>query len=741
MPRPRIIPRSSQGNIKDPWETLSSGIRDTLSHSQSRLQLSTLHRACGMLVSKGELDKLIKGMNDMVDAHFAGWHKELLNVTGNILVEKFSNIYEDFKNLSSILPKFYMLLDRQFPEQKNKTLNQIRSLFLKRILADKDLIYKSLEPGLIQAINSARSGNDFTIHFSKMLVEMLYSFTNNLKDKLDLFPHFFGKMNEETFLYYESFYQNKFNASAFPQYIQTVADQFQIEKRLIDDIFNPDDSKELLMNALQSLLVSNEDEFLSGETPPISDALIASNQFPLKWLVDTYRQYGIHIERLYTTCAQFVKNEMLKLQEYFPELQTDDSAHHSPNDPIKNRDIPVYIYKLMQCALRLSTSYRNVFNPKEIKESNQPLINAITDAWNEPRFNIIENFCIYIDSIIKSEFNNVSFEDPPETIHLFYKYLTEKRSFDIIYDTYFMRRLIKMRNKLPDLEFPIISAIRKTSPDFLINYDKRIKCVNDSLELSEEFRSEKQSHDVDISPVIFNQRYFPLSDDKETLLPNIIEPVNSEFIQFYQSKHQQRKLELLCSCTTVEFKFQRAPRVYTLTTDVPCAIILSYIADKKTATYKDLCEELKIDKQYINKGLQKLTNSSSRILIRSSQDKQLQDTDVFQLNNEFQSKTTKITISPVRSDLKKDKIIAYSRIDDMKAVSIKANICRVLKQRNSLELSDLERYVINTLQSYFKVEVSNIRKALKDLESTDAVSRMIKQEQNENGQVIVTYVA
>ena len=119
-----------------------------------------------MLVSKGELDKLIKGMNDMVDAHFAGWHKELLNVTGNILVEKFSNIYEDFKNLSSILPKFYMLLDRQFPEQKNKTLNQIRSLFLKRILADKDLIYKSLEPGLIQAINSARSGNDFTIHFS-----------------------------------------------------------------------------------------------------------------------------------------------------------------------------------------------------------------------------------------------------------------------------------------------------------------------------------------------------------------------------------------------------------------------------------------------------------------------------------------------------------------------------------------------------------------------------------------------
>ena len=154
-----------------------------------------------------------------------------------------------------------------------------------------------------------------------------------------------------------------------------------------------------------------------------------------------------------------------------------------------------------------------------------------------------------------------------------------------------------------------------------------------------------------------------------------------------------------------------------------------------------MCEELKIHKQYINKGLQKLTNSSNRILIRSSQDKQLQDTDVFQLNNEFQSKTTKITISPVRSDLKKDKIIAYSRIDDMKAVSIKANICRVLKQRNSLELSDLERYVINTLQSYFKVEVSNIRKALKDLESTDAVSRMIKQEQNENGQVIVTYVA
>ncbi|KAH0792679.1 nuclear pore complex subunit [Histomonas meleagridis] len=725
MPRPRIQKRKL---ADDPWNIVSKGIQDTLSRKQSGLSMSYLHMAVHSLISNGDFRKLEDGLSDLITAHFKTYKDELSQLAGNPLIVRFSNIFSDFENYCLILPKFCMLLDRHYESTiPQRTLTLIREKFLQGVLSDKNLIKMTID-GIIKDITTLRRKEEIDLSYAKNLVKMFYNFKNEANIKI--FESFFDKFVEETKKFYDDFYVNKFGSNSFSNYLKIIEDQINHEQNLLQEFLNAEDAQKILFICFNVLVISRESNFLEGREPLIASALVEQDCRPLKWLVETYQRFSIDIENLYNSCATFIQNEMLKLIPNFEPPAAGSKA--------KKQDIPTSISQLMEVTMKHVVPYNTVFttiaNAPVVKKAAATLKEAITKAWNNDKFDIKQNFNVYIDSIIRSEYKSIPIEKFANLVAYFCDITTEKKPFEVIYEAMFMRRLIKIKKKLPDLELPVISAIRnKVSHKFLERYDQYIKQLNDSFTFEEDFKTYKSQNkqmtsELQISPLVFNGQSFPLPKDEEKNMPTTISEANREFVQYYKTKHPTHNLLLLSTATTVEFKLQipknaksAIPRTYQIVCDVPTSYILSTTAEKKDGMkFSEMCDLLG-NRNMAGKIVLNLSSATNKILDRyeSADPKKLDDNDKFRLNRNFFSQNQRINIKPALSESKLDKKETHTTIMYETTDAIKASICRILKREITMNLSDLENTVILDLREFFITTPEKVRLMAQELETTN----------------------
>lgn len=745
MPRERINAKTKMG---DPWATLSSAIKDTLQKKETDLRLSMIHKACTVLVTKGQYDIIFNGLSDLLKQHFEEWHKQLQAAAGDPLLTILTEQYESFKDYCSIFPKFYMSYDRHFQkETPSKTLNQIRKLFISIILSDLPLFKEAATPSILSVIHNAQKGSDIDLSKVSTLIEMYYSFRKK-GDKPEIFEDFMDKLNEQESNFYDQFFENNFKSRSFPDYLNITSKQFILDKRIAEEILDPKEVFDFLSNFQNALLSSREEKFLDGPEPPISEALLASDLRPLKWLVETYQQFSADLSPIYKSCANYIKNQMLKKTQDFPEVKKEDKnkqkedGKESAEPKAKAPKINIFaaVGQLMDLTLKLKTPYLKIFTSKEAEKA---LTDSIKLAWNDERFNIVNSFNDYIDSLVKDEFKSseCSQEEQNQIISQFYGYLSDKAKFNVFYESAFVRRLIKMRSKSAQYDYPIINTIRKISPDFMLRLDDFNKQFNDSEQLKDEFKryvAEDPDHNkVSVEPFVFNFLTFPLPKDEERNVPALALDSNNKFKSFYTEKHKQSLLVLVSSCSSCEFSLKitsknHPSKTYTISTDLSCGCVLSAVS-QKTYKYSEIIQLLNNEKQLASKVVLRLVEN--RLLSRKAETKKLSDDDEFSLNTSFTNQKTKLIIPPVNSEKKAANKISASKDEIEKKDAINAAIVRILKQKRKLEIGLLETTVIEILHKRFECTSEMIRRGVTFCEGNNYIKRDI-----DNGQTIITYI-
>lgn len=736
MPRPAI--QAKKADV-DPWTTVSSGLSDIIGCKQSSLSLSSLHCAVGTLVSSGKMALLKDGLSDIMRSHFRNWGQELSQIAGNPLLVRFSNIYKDFDNYCKIVPKFYMLYDRRFSSGEESQIRfVIRQLFVDNVLYDSKLVNDVIQE--IKAdIKSARTRVDVDLVKIRLLLDMCYSFRDE-EPKQPIFDKFIDGFMNDTQKFYDSFFKTKFEGNSFPIYLQYASEQFAHEEGILREIMNSKDVNDILMILHTCLLISHEDDFLQedADEPPISVALTSQDARPIKWLVDMYKRFGTPIVPVYTRCAEYIKAQMLKLSTNFKE-------------GMKSNEAEQRVSELIDLTNNLSRPYNLIF--KDVFRASDTLESMVMKAWNDDSFHIVNNFCTYIDAHIKNEFKKFTPEQKdkfPAMVAQFYTRIEDKKSFVSMYETNMLRRFIKLQLKLPDLELPIINAVRRAkAPDFALKFQEYHKRIKESQEIENEFKLEQSSiaaegkKMIPFSPLIFENRSYILENTKNNearYLPHELRDINKRFQESYKRKHPNTNLTLLADVSVVEFKCNvpanaksRSPRTYTISCDVICASIIQCVAEKPRSC-REICDIIG-NNPLIVPYLCRLCGKTLELFKRQGKEgKKVTEDDIFQMNPGFYSGSVKVTVPPAVSARRGDEDRVKKQVSIDKAEAIKAAAIRVMKQNFRIKQSELEYAVIDSLKSYFKAEISDIRKCMDWLENGGYCDS-----KQEGGDIIVTY--
>lgn len=529
MPRKRI---SAKTKIEDPWTTLSDAILKTLSERQSDTRLMMLNQACDDLVRQNKLDILYDGLVDHLNNHFNKWHDELRSLASDALLKKLSDQYTHFKHISVIIPTMYSSYDRHFSSEPHKILNMIRNLFSTKILSDENLIDNSITPLLIDHIISAQNGSEIDLNVIKNVIQMYYSF-NNANERPDIFNNFFDKLVKNEINSCETFFRDNFRNSSFTTYLTKVENKYKIFNPIICYLFKQKDANEILTCFNITLLYDREDDFLIGQEPLISQALISENPISINYLVKAYHEFGRDITPLYVACANYISTEMLAKTRDFH------------GDDFRQSNVPQLMDDLIKLTLKLEHAYKNIFKDKEAMDL---LEQKISNAWSDVSFDINNNFNLYINSLVKSKFRGYENSDLliSKIIPQFYRYLQEKVKFNIVYEMMFVRRLVEMKSVCLDIETPIIKNIQKLYPDFMIHYDEFKKTVINSNAFLEEYQkntldqSLDQSSKIDLIPFICDFQLYPSRrKDPYKNVPSMVYQCNKNFLDHYHFKEKK----------------------------------------------------------------------------------------------------------------------------------------------------------------------------------------------------------
>ena len=737
MPKPPIKPKdpTSNANRPDPWTTLQSAITNIFNHQQSNLSLSQLHSEVNYLVAMHQNSQITNGLTKLLKEQFTKWNNELSKVAGNPLLNRFSNFYNDFMVYCSVIPKVFMLYDKYYQEQSpnqskdSESCRTLRFLFRDYILNESTLI-KSTNKIILSEILNARRGSEVDLNNVHNLIQMYYSF-HNKAPQLSLFKEFFDLLTKQTTKFYDDFFNTKFDTNNFTSYLTTAQAQYKLEEGILRSILLENEIQEILREVNLCLLLRQEDVFLCGPEPPISTALTASDSRPMKWLVDMYRHFDADLQRVFEACAEFIYNEMLKLSENFKEEN-------------KASEITQYVQELINRTEALEKPYKLIF--KGIKEADDELQRQIKKAWNSEQFNIIPNFCAYLDQVISSELKTFTPEEREEFPSLFAKFYarTEDRlMFSQLYEKGYVRRYIKMGTKLHGIEGPLITRVQRDAKvsDFAKSFEQFNNKLKDSQNIESEFMNYlalhpnvKKKFNGPFQPLVFDARSFPLDRVKTTRLPAELSDINKEFTAFYIENHPKGKLELLSDVSIVESKLRipkqtgvkgsKQPKIYTISSDIVCASILNCVAKGTRKRLGDIYDEVGEDKGRIGLYIKRLCQKTCPILDRvEHKDRMLQPDDIFILNPNFTFKSLKVTVQPVENIRKKDMKSAEEPVRMDKSKAIQAAIVRCLKARNRVPLETLNNEVIQMTSQYFRADVKQISKELLYLEGEDYFDR------------------
>jgi len=271
-----------------------------------------------------------------------------------------------------------------------------------------------------------------------------------------------------------------------------------------------------------------------------------------------------------------------------------------------------------------------------------------------------------------------------------------------------------MGMKLYEIEQPLISKVQSNAKasDFGKNFKSYYDKLRESQEIETDFKeslarktqlavankadseqSENKTKTVNFSPIIFEQRTFPIDRVVSNKLPPELDQMNKLFVEYFTEKHQKAKLTLLSDVSIVESKLRipkngKTPmRIYTVSSDIVCASILRCVSSAKEKSLRDIYDEVGEDKARIGLYIKRLCQKSCPILERKSKaENKLQEDDTFCLNPNFLFKSLKVTVQPVSDQREKDDIKNKKEAEMDKNTSIKAAIVRCLKARNRVQL-------------------------------------------------------
>ncbi|EGV63266.1 hypothetical protein PSN45_004463 [Yamadazyma tenuis] len=399
--------------------------------------------------------------------------------------------------------------------------------------------------------------------------------------------------------------------------------------------------------------------------------------------------------------------------------------------------------------------------------------------------------------------NDASFSSIDEFINKslqFLRFIVDKDTFEAYYKNHFAKRFLNAKGFNQDgstgidIEDFVISKLSEelgtTSLDTIIKMNMDIKSSRGVTSEWKNFLVEnKDKSIIDMDLKICNISYWPNSmtkdykklsgkqmnpDSSTTFIwPRRIKHTIQRFESFWtiDKKNSNKSLYWCPKFGSMDLKITYPSKTFEINLPTYAGVVLllfgpSYsldsdsevnsedfnpFKDKKKLTYKEIEELTGIPEVELKRHLQSIAVASrSRLLTKTPMSKDVNDNDIFELNEKFKSPSTKVKVLTVSASSSTntaggDGRLRKSRDEELEDIEssiaegrkheINAATVRILKSRQSIYHNELVTEIIRQLQGRFLPNNSQIKRHLEDLIEKEYLKR------DDNNRNLYHYIA
>lgn len=385
-----------------------------------------------------------------------------------------------------------------------------------------------------------------------------------------------------------------------------------------------------------------------------------------------------------------------------------------------------------------------------------------------------EYLSLYIDEKLRKGLkvsNENDIEVALDKAMVLFKFLQDKDLFEGFYRQHLAKRLLLGKNGSDELEKTMISKLKTECGT---HFTTKLECMFRDIELANNVMNEYKDifdanrPDVEISVRVLSQNSWPISNlPQPCILPREIDQAFQHFQKFYLGKHSGRRITLNAQLgsadlratfyggsTSISDELSSQPEsdqpgtsggINNAKNDGPKRrgetkilqittyqmIILLRFNYQDRISFEKLLSETQIPDKDLKRALQSLAmgKSSQRILCRHGSGREIENSDVFSVNDNFTSKLTRIKVLPVSTGRnisehdQQEQDETRAKVDDDRKHEIEAAIVRVLKARKKIGHNDLVSEVTNQLKHRFMPDPTLIKKRIESLIEREYLER------------------
>ncbi|CAK4030005.1 ubiquitin ligase subunit like [Lecanosticta acicola] len=316
-----------------------------------------------------------------------------------------------------------------------------------------------------------------------------------------------------------------------------------------------------------------------------------------------------------------------------------------------------------------------------------------------------------------------------------FRFVHGKAVFEAFYKKDLARRLLMGRSASADAERSMLARLKtECGSGFTQNLEQMFKDVELAREEMQSYRQRledrlgyEKGKNIDLSVNILSAAAWPTYPDIPVIIPANVKKAIDDFELHYKSKHTGRKLDwkhALAHCQ-MRATFNKGSKELVVSSFQAVVLLLfNGLTESDHLTYSHILSETGLPEPEVKRTLQSLACAKLRPLSKHPKGKEINDTDTFTINGNFEHPKYRVKVNQVQlKETKEENKETHMRVAEDRNFECQAAVVRIMKSRKTISHQELVSEVIKATMSRGVLAVADIKKNIDRLIEKDYMER------------------
>ncbi|CAG8438138.1 568_t:CDS:10 [Ambispora leptoticha] len=670
------------------WAKLQKAIRAIHNSQPASDSLEELYKACENLCLHKMANSLYERLKNEIEVHIVNEHANN-PAESDIFLLSINQLWKDHQQQMGLIRSIFLYLDRTYV-LRNSGIASLWDmgidLFRKHIMSPTGPLRQKTREGLITLITKERDGESV----DRSLLHSLIRMHIDLSIYNTAFESYFLQATRD---YYDKEAQRLLEVMEIPEYLHHVQNRLEKESER-NRAYLDRKTKMNLIKAVESMLLENHLDLILEKGFP--EMMNREQQKDLALLYDLFQQVSA-LDLLRTSFGVYIKKTGTAI------VTDTERDPHMVEDLL---DLKGKLDDIVYNSFRKNPNFLNT-----LKESFETFINQ---RQNKPA----ELIAKYLDAKLKANkgMNEDEMDQIMDDALLLFRYIQGKDIFEAFYKRDLAKRLLLNKSASKDAEKSMLLRLKQEcGAGFTSKLEGMFKDIDLSRDIIRTFRTSKLAKEIEHTKIeldvnVLTQGFWPTYPPSPANIPPYVDLCQKKFQEFYLTKYAGRNL-----------KWQNSLGMAILSAHFPKKkkeLMVSCFQAVVLLQFNDLSPETK----ELERTLQSLACGKAKVINKHPIGRDINTTDEFSFNEEFEHKLTRIKINSIQlKETSEENLMTTERVFLDRQYQVDAALVRIMKMRKKLGHNQLISELIKQLK--FKSHVADIKKRIESLIDREYLER------------------